>query len=160
MKRFRSQIAKTNMFFESHLPFQEDLEMNPEVIFYHLIPQADSFSFMHSIVEAFHILGKLPEALKTLHDRVSLELFYVIERTIQEVDSRHEEILTTVNTPIGTTPDLIGMHTQSKVLNDLLQSLYAKLDVVIQGHYFILHVAQKISGIAVENMYSIKDGVS
>jgi exocyst complex component 4 len=114
---------------------------------------------MHSIVEAFHILGKLPEALKTLYDRVTLELFYVIEKTIQEVDARHDEILTTMKIPIGTTPDLIGMHTQSKVLQDLLQSLYAKLEVVIQGHYFILHVAQKISGISSENMYSIRDGL-
>jgi exocyst complex component 4 len=113
---------------------------------------------MHSIVQAFHILGKLPEALKTLHDRVSLELFYIIEQTIQEVDSRHEESYSTTHIH-GTTPDMTGMSNQSRVLNDLLCSLFGKFEVVVQGHYFVLHVAEKISGGLGEGAYSIKDGL-
>lgn len=35
------------------------------------------------------MLDKLPESLKTIRDKLPLELYYVIERTIQVVDQRY-----------------------------------------------------------------------
>ncbi|KAJ3217841.1 hypothetical protein HK099_005312 [Clydaea vesicula] len=177
IKAFRAQIAKTTKFFDDKEILEEDFDRNPE---------ADSYTYMHSIVLGMHLLGNLPKSLKTLNERLSLELHYVIEKTIQEVDLRNEKILMTLkdsravdsktnvtsnlvannvnNLTLKTSdykPDLIGIEKKiehSKVFRDLLNSLYRKFEVIVQGHFFVLHVAHSIAELdQVEGVYTIRD---
>ncbi|TPX58983.1 hypothetical protein PhCBS80983_g02766 [Powellomyces hirtus] len=55
----------------------EDLETNPET---------DSFHYILCLVEALFLLGRLREALELVRDRLPIELYYVVERTVQETD--------------------------------------------------------------------------
>ncbi|KAJ3085596.1 hypothetical protein HK102_014021 [Quaeritorhiza haematococci] len=153
-KGFRMFINETKASLEADEEINEDLGSNPE---------ADSFAYMRALVEGLFLLGKLPNSLATIRERLPLELYYVIERTIQEVDQRHEKTINlqdrrpTASSTASTTgsglssshrpPDLIGISSkedQAVVLQDLLVSLYRKFETIIQGHFFVLTVVQEI----------------
>ncbi|KAJ3108836.1 hypothetical protein HDU97_010108 [Phlyctochytrium planicorne] len=111
----------------------EDLEMNPE---------SDSFLYMGSLLESLYILGRLPDAMEIVRERLPVEIYYVVERTIQEVDRR---------TPLSSDSaeekhlfDLIGSNTkaeQASLLRDLLFNLFVKLEAIIDAHKFIASFA-------------------
>ncbi|KAJ3192968.1 hypothetical protein HK101_005648 [Irineochytrium annulatum] len=95
------------------------------------------------------ILERLPEAIEIVRERLPVELYYVVERTIQE--SVGERKLSE-----NAAPDLIGLSDkmeQANTLLSLLSGLFAKLDTIIIGHKFVLEfVVQKESS---NNFFSV-----
>ena len=101
-------------------------------------PEADTFYYIHMIVEALFNLGQLKETVARIEQRMPVEMHKVVEKTNHDVDIRHKHLRTQVNKAtrlnIPTTTD----HKQSVVLSDLLWTLYAKFEAIAEGHR-VLH---------------------
>ena len=55
-----------------------------------LNPEADSFTYMETLLESLAVLGKLGTALDTIAQRLPSELFTLVECTLDEVEERAE----------------------------------------------------------------------
>lgn len=55
-----------------------------------LNPEADSFSYMETLIESLAVLGKLGNALDTVAQRLPSEIFTMVETTLDEVEERAE----------------------------------------------------------------------
>jgi exocyst complex component 4 len=53
-------------------------------------PEADSFTYMETLIESLAVLGKLGTALDVISQRLSNEVFTLVETTINEVEERAE----------------------------------------------------------------------
>lgn len=51
-------------------------------------PEADSFTYMETLLEALALLGRLTSALDVVAQRVSTEIHALIENTLDEVEER------------------------------------------------------------------------
>ncbi|KAG4084718.1 hypothetical protein H8356DRAFT_1743378 [Neocallimastix lanati (nom. inval.)] len=136
----------------------EDPEKNPEL---------DSYNFMKIILECLRLLEQLPEALETIRQRLPLELYSVVEKTINEIDKKNENSYNISKNSkhifkSKNISDLIGINSQeakSNLLKDMLKLLYSKLDSIVQIHAFILNTSEKmlkLEGIQ-STTYTIRD---
>ncbi|KAI6782434.1 exocyst complex component-like protein [Emericellopsis cladophorae] len=99
-------------------------------------PEADTFYYVGLLVEALNKLGRLQNAVETLQQRLPVELFGVVNETINEVDQRHPSSLR------GGTAKADGLHVYSAretrmradVIYDLLWTLYGKFEAISEGH--------------------------
>lgn len=55
-----------------------------------LNPEADSFAYMETLIESLSVLGKLGAALDIVSQRLSSEIFALVEATLNEVEERAE----------------------------------------------------------------------
>lgn len=55
-----------------------------------LNPEADSFAYMETLLESLAVLGKLGNALDNIVQRLSGEIFALVETTLDEVEERAE----------------------------------------------------------------------
>ena len=55
-----------------------------------LNPEADSFAYMETLIESLSVLGKLGTALDIVSQRLSSEIFALVEATLNEVEERAE----------------------------------------------------------------------
>ena len=106
---------------------EEDASKNPET---------DSFNYIHLVLESLSRLGHLDAAVNTMEQRLPVELFAIVDRTNQEVDLRHLSHLRNLQ---GVDKRLAGTgrddnNSRSDVLNDLLSTLYSKLEAIAEGH--------------------------
>jgi exocyst complex component 4 len=53
-------------------------------------PEADSFAYMEMLLESLAVLGKLGSALDNVAQRLSSEIFTLVETTLEEVAERAE----------------------------------------------------------------------
>ncbi|CAG8497625.1 8122_t:CDS:10, partial [Funneliformis caledonium] len=118
----------------------ENLEINPET---------DSFYYLEILIESLSTLKKLPQALETITQRIPIELYQLVDKTIAEVEERNSEIFSQ-KSKINDVADIFALDypendAQMEILRDLLWTLYSKLDAVLQGHRFILDIVEKIS---------------
>ncbi|KAI9334954.1 Sec8 exocyst complex component-specific domain-containing protein [Obelidium mucronatum] len=132
----------------------EDLDANPE---------QDSFHYMKVLVECLDIIERLPDAVEILQDRLSVEFYYTVERTIQETDQQKpRNDAPKRQSSTSNAQDLIGLSDRLEdayILRDLLCNLFEKLETIIVGHGFVLKmINQKLEnrGIAIE-VYSIHE---
>lgn len=99
-------------------------------------PEADTFWYVQLLVESLNKLGRLEGAVDTLKQRLPVELFSVVNETINEVDQRHPSSLR------GGASNAEGLHiygsreTQMRadVIYDLLWTLYGKFEAIAEGH--------------------------
>ncbi|KAI1259359.1 Sec8 exocyst complex component-specific domain-containing protein [Xylariaceae sp. FL1019] len=116
-------------------PVAEDPSKNPE---------ADTFWYIGLLVESLNKLGRLESAVDTLKQRLPVELFSVVNETINDVDQRHPSSLR------GGSTNAQGLHiynnreTQMRadVIYDLLWTLYGKFEAIAEGHR-VFHEAVK-----------------
>ncbi len=107
---------------------QEDPARNPE---------ADTFYYVSLLVESLNKLGRLEGAVDQLKQRLPVELFAIVNETINEVDQKHPSSLRG-----GGTGGPRGLHiyggreTQMRadVIYDLLWTLYGKFEAIAEGH--------------------------
>lgn len=108
-------------------------------------PEADTFYYIGLLVEALNKLGRLQNAVETLKQRLPVELFGVVNETINEVDQKHPSSLR------GGTAKTEGLHiygtreTQMRadVIYDLLWTLYGKFEAIGEGHR-VFHESIKV----------------
>ncbi|KAM7218236.1 putative exocyst complex component sec8 [Rhypophila decipiens] len=107
-------------------------------------PEADTFSYITLVVESLNKLGRLEAAVDMLKQRLPVELFTVVNETINDVDQKHPSSLR--GGPSGSH----GLHmyghreTQMRadVIYDLLWTLYGKFEAIAEGHR-VFHEAIK-----------------
>ncbi|KAH8663929.1 Sec8 exocyst complex component-specific domain-containing protein [Xylariales sp. PMI_506] len=131
-ENYADQAAITPFHFvldsmELGQPIAEDPAKNPE---------ADTFWYIQLLVESLNKLGRLDAAVDTLKQRLPVELFSIVNETINEVDQKHPSSLR------GGSSNAEGLHiygsreTQMRadVIYDLLWSLYGKFEAIAEGH--------------------------
>ncbi|CAG8438987.1 8342_t:CDS:10 [Ambispora gerdemannii] len=130
------------IFIDDDEMITEDLDRNPE---------SDSFYYIEIIIESLALLGLLPEAMEMITQRLPLELYQLVDKTVAEVEERRTvHVFASRNTKKN---DLMNIYllespeneVQMEILRDLMWTLYSKLDAVLQGHRFILDVVERIS---------------
>ena len=111
---------------DTSTPLADDSSRNPE---------ADSFQYIHVIVESLNKLGRLTEAVDSIEERLPIELFKVVERSNNEVQQRHPATLRSDWRNKHNTADLSNQdEIRSNVLHDLLDNLYAKFEAIAEAH--------------------------
>lgn len=125
-----SNLAHFHAIFDSidwDRPVVEDPQKNPE---------ADTFYYITLLIEALNKLGRLEGAVDLLKQRLPVELFAVVNETINDIDQKHPSSLR------GGSNSSNGLHiygqreTQMRadVIYDLLWSLYGKFEAIAEGH--------------------------
>lgn len=107
-------------------------------------PEADTFYYIGLLVEALNKLGRLQNAVEMLKQRLPVELFGVVNETINDVDQRHPSSL---RDAAGKTEGLLLYGTRetqlrADVIYDLLWTLYGKFEAIGEGHR-VLHESIK-----------------
>lgn len=122
---------------DTEQPMTEDASKNPE---------SDTFYYMQMIIEALHRRGYLKELVTRIEQRMPVELYKVVERTNQEIDAKYPNHLrNTANKAKGEPLTLQVSEIDTKILSDLLWTLYAKFEAIAEGHR-VLH--EVVLGIA------------
>lgn len=103
-------------------------------------PEADTFNYIGLLVEALNKLGRLQNAVENLKQRLPVELFGVVNETINEVDQRHPSSLRGAAGKADGIFVYNNRETQMRadVIYDLLRTLYSKFEAIAEGHR-ILH---------------------
>lgn len=139
-------------------------------------PESDSFHYIETLLEALSVLGKLGSALDTIAQRLPVEIYGLIDNTIEEVRERSEFTKRASTVPSGipaggrlsTMYILVpGLQPQTTVagklrlaaleahagradrepLSDLFWTLYSKLDAVLQGLRIVYEVSNRIGSV-------------
>ncbi|UKZ72764.1 hypothetical protein TrVFT333_000399 [Trichoderma virens FT-333] len=98
-------------------------------------PEADTFYYVTLLVEALNKLGRLQNAVETLKQRLPVELFVVVNETINEVEQRHP---TSFRAAVGRL-DGVQIYSareiqmRADVIYDLLWTLYGKFEAIGEG---------------------------
>lgn len=100
-------------------------------------PEADTFYYVSLLVEALNKLGRLQNAVETLKQRLPVELFGIVNETINEVDQRHPSSLRGASAKSGDGLHVYGAREtrmRADVIYDLLWTLYGKFEAIGEGH--------------------------
>lgn len=115
-------------------------------------PEADTFYYIHMILESLTRLGHLDSAISRIEQRLPVEMYKVVEKTTNDIDSRfpnharaQAEILKQRTT---SSPNSDG---RSPVLSEFLYTLYSKFEAIAEGHR-VLH--DVVTGIAAREQMS------
>ncbi|KAL2127596.1 hypothetical protein VTI74DRAFT_10442 [Chaetomium olivicolor] len=102
----------------------------------HKNPEADTFYYVTLLVESLNKLGRLESAVDMLKQRLPVELFAVVNETINDIDQKHPSSLR------GGSNGSHGLHIygqretrmRADVIYDLLWTLYGKFEAIAEGH--------------------------
>ncbi|TPX72632.1 hypothetical protein SpCBS45565_g00189 [Spizellomyces sp. 'palustris'] len=156
----QEKLAKLREDADSGQEITEDLETNPET---------DSYHYMLCLIESLALLGRLRPAMEVIRERLPVELYYVVERTVQEVDHRYGKLGSSVEETLrggmdSQGPNLLGTDARKaeiRVLLEFLWELFRKFEAIIHGHTFLQAIVQEItkrqSGIKLDGLYTIRD---
>ncbi|KAK2761178.1 Exocyst complex component 4 [Arachnomyces sp. PD_36] len=122
---------------ETSTPLVEDASRNPE---------ADTFYYIHLIIEALNKMGHLDVAVDRIEQRLPVELFYVVDKTNAEVDTRYPPHTRNQGHRDDGKPHLPNETDNERglVLNEFLWALYAKFEAIAESHRVVHDV---VSGI-------------
>lgn len=118
-------------------PMVEDASKNPE---------ADTFYYIHMILESLHKLGQLGEAVSRIEQRMPTELYKVVEKTNHDIDAKypsHARGQLTKNSR-----KVISLHVndgRAQVLSDFLWTLYSKFEAIAESHRVLHEVIASIA---------------
>lgn len=133
-------------------------------------PESNSFEYIETLLEALAVLGKLGGALDNVAQRLPIELFSLVEGTIEEIRDRSDlgkraslnlqttnrssQLWITSNglsslkeAATGLRLAALEAHTgriDREPLKDLFWTLYSKLDAVLQGLRVVYEVSNRI----------------
>ncbi|RCH94117.1 hypothetical protein CU098_003961, partial [Rhizopus stolonifer] len=115
-------------------------------------PDTDSYYYMEVIMESLSVLGEIPPTLQTIQERLPIEIYKLVEKTINEVEQRHVNDWTINIRKNDKTNDESEIYCLDKansedkneILKDLLWTLYSKLEAVLRGHRFVETCARRI----------------
>ena len=115
-------------------------------------PESDTFYYIHMILESLNKLGHLEEAIQRVEHRMPVELYRVVDKTNNEVDSRYPthmrgQLKKDKRSVMSTRVD----DGRSQVLDDFLCTLFAKFEAIAEGHRVVHDV---VTGIVA------RDGIS
>jgi exocyst complex component 4 len=107
-------------------------------------PEADTFYYVSLLVESLNKLGRLEAAVEVLKQRMPVELFGIVNETINDMDQKHPSSLRGGMSGSGGLHIYGSRETQMRadVIYDLLWSLYGKFEAIAEGHR-VLHESIK-----------------
>ncbi|BFZ61179.1 exocyst subunit [Saitoella coloradoensis] len=123
-------------------------------------PETDSLQYIRLLVESLAALERLPKAFEVLSQRLPVELYQLVDKTIEEVDRRHlgrglrvgrnQEPKNGVKrlqskTVLPMSIANVISPTNRDVLEDLLWTLYSKFSATLTGHRTIHDVVHVIA---------------
>ncbi|RMD43530.1 hypothetical protein DV735_g1603, partial [Chaetothyriales sp. CBS 134920] len=118
-------------------------------------PEADSFYYIHMILESLNKLGFLEEAIQRVENRMPVELYRLVDKTNNEVDARYPSHLRgQLRKEKGAGFPTRHDSGHSQVLDDFLRTLYAKFEAIAEAHR-VLH--EVVTGIAAREGISKPD---
>ena len=103
-------------------------------------PESNSFSYIKQIILALNSLTQVHKAMDTLSQRLPLEVYQLVDKTIMEVESRHSIDLRGIKSKQREQRSVDGFvksEADSQVLADLMWTLYSKLAAVLSGHRIV-----------------------
>ncbi|ODQ52476.1 hypothetical protein SAICODRAFT_57779 [Saitoella complicata NRRL Y-17804] len=123
-------------------------------------PETDSLQYIRLLVESLAALERLPKAFEVLSQRLPVELYQLVDKTIEEVDRRHlgrglrvgrrqepkngvKRLQSKTVLPISIAR--VISPTNRDVLEDLLWTLYSKFSATLTGHRTIHDVVHIIA---------------
>ena len=110
-------------------------------------PEADTFYYIHMILESLNKLGQLEEAVSRIEQRMPMELYKVVEKTNHDVDTKYPSHLRgQLNKANRKAISLQTNDGKTQVLSDFLWTLYSKFEAIAESHR-VLH--EVVGGIAV-----------
>lgn len=109
-------------------------------------PEADTFSYIHLLVESLDRMSRLDLAVDAVEQRLPVELFRVVERANIDVEQRYPSIIRNASKkhhhklqiPTGVDQD------KKSILEDMLSTLYAKFEAIAEGHRVLHEVIARI----------------
>ncbi len=109
-------------------------------------PESDTFQYIRLVLEALNKMGRLQEAVDTIEQRLPVELFKVVEKSNNEVASRHPSILRAYASRKGSTSqtEIESDDIRTTLLNDLLWTLYARFEAIAESHRVVHEVVTGI----------------
>jgi exocyst complex component 4 len=116
-------------------------------------PEAESYAYIETVLEALAVLGRLGGALERVTQRVSSEIHTLIEATLDEVEERVEQRRSEAQDEpfamrLSNSLDVGGPPQHAAILRDLFWTLYSKLAAVLEGHRIVYEVARWISSVS------------
>lgn len=118
-------------------PMVEDASKNPE---------ADTFSYIHMIIEALNKAGYLEETVARIEQRMPVELYKVVDRTNNETDVRYPSHLRgNLEKGRQSLRMLQPNDSRTQILSDFLWTLYAKFEAIAEGHRVLHEVVMGIT---------------
>ena len=128
---------------DTRTPMVDDSSRNPE---------ADSFYYIHMIVEALSRLDHLQDAVATIEQRMPIEMYKVVDKTNHEIDVQYPSHLRgqVINEGRIMLPSQADSKAD-KVLSEFLWTLYAKFEAIAEGHR-VLH--EVITGVVAREQLS------
>lgn len=102
-------------------------------------PEADTFYYIHMILESLDKLGQLPEAISRVEHRMPIELHKVVEKTNNDIDAKHPvHVRGQLNKQSRKVITLHVNDGRAQVLSDFLWTLYTKFEAIAESHR-VLH---------------------
>jgi len=112
-----------------------------------LQPESDSFSYIKDIVLALRSLSQVHRAMDIVTQRLPLEVYLLVDKTIAEVESRHSIDLRQFSRRRNDHrlfQSFVNFDPNLEILADFLWTLYSKLAAVLAGHRIVHDCVQAI----------------
>ncbi|KAJ4302801.1 exocyst subunit [Kalmusia sp. IMI 367209] len=118
-------------------PMIDDSQRNPE---------ADTFEYIRLIVESLNKMNRLDIAVDTIHERLPVELYRVVEKSNNEVAQRHPSIIRAYAARKEGKRNIAAESDELRtgVLNDLLWTLFARFEAIAESHRVVYDVVAGI----------------
>ncbi|KKY19199.1 putative exocyst complex component [Phaeomoniella chlamydospora] len=112
---------------DTSTPLTDDASRNVE---------ADTFYYIHMLLESINKLGHLDTAVARIEQRLPVELFGVVEKTNAEVDAKHPSHLRgdTKKSKAKVSFPTDPKDGRGAVLSDFLWTLYSKFEAIAESH--------------------------
>ena len=109
-------------------------------------PETDTFQYIRLVIESLNKMGRLDEAIDTIEQRLPVELFKVVEKSNNEVASRHPSILRAYASrkSSASQTEIESDDIRTTLLNDLLWTLYARFEAIAESHRVVHDVVTGI----------------
>jgi exocyst complex component 4 len=137
----KENVAKfaNNLDISSSKPNRGLAQLDNPAPISNIHPESDSFTYIKHIVLALRSLSQSHRAMDTLTQRLPLEVYQLVDKTIIEVENRHSLDLRNLG---NRRREQRGFNfgkseASADVLADLLWTLYSKLAAVLGGHRIV-----------------------
>ena len=112
----------------------------------------DSFTYIRNLVLSMYTVGCLPEALKATRERLSSDLYFLIEQTIVDVENQRAELVKQAmqlkpKPMSANVPDFLSGAITSEdevVFNQLVHLLFRRIYALMQTFKYIYTILQWI----------------
>lgn len=107
-------------------PLVDDASANPE---------ADTFAYIHLLVETLDKMGNIEVMVDRIEQRLPVELYAVVDKTSAEVAARYPDTARGMQNDARVSSQPLGaIEERGHVLSEFLWTLYAKFEAIAESH--------------------------